>query len=306
MGLTIIVGVCLAGVVLLLLAGEKHVTTARRPDPDVLAEADPPRPAMPVSERSDTRQNIANAPVAVPSAHAAGSAAPPDCNLRITAMTRFGANDVVIGVEDRLTRQTQMLRVGDAAGNGWTLVAVDFVGESAVFQQADIRHTAYLEKGVARQPETASPGSPPNPEGAREALSSEASAGQCAPDAFSNQVLVVDGSVEVVVSGVKHAPKFVEVKTAGSTFALRREIAENILKMDSIAPEQKLQMLLTYPGAATVDDGQDPARQAADAEASLAQTLTHPPEDRPSLDDLERLVKDNPEIPPPPMPVKEP
>jgi hypothetical protein len=66
-------------------------------------------------------------------------------------------------------------------------------------------------------------------------------------------------------------------------------------------------MLLTYPGVAIVESGQDPARQTADAEASLAATLANPPGEKPSVEDLDRLVKELPEIPPPPAePAKTP
>ena len=298
--LTIVVGMSLAGILLWVVGKDKSGSSKSHPDPVALAEGSAPQKATPDFSKPVARNQVVDSPHTAP-VQPAASAEAPACNLRITAMTRFGTNNVIVGVEHRLTRKTQMMRVGDQAGDGWTLASVDFNRESATFSQQEFRHTAYLEKGAAL-PQEARLGVNASVPGAQSSEEVEPVTVARPPyqGVFSNQVLTVEGDREVAVSGVEHAPEYVEVKTAGSNFALRRDIAENILKLESITPEQKLQMLLTYPGATPVDSGQDPAQQAAAAEASLAQTLSQPPETTPSVEELDRLVKELPEIEPPP------
>ena len=307
MALTVVAGIGVAGLALYLVLRDGDAPSPTSPD-TALRRAPPAiQPGSPASSRPVNR---APAP-AIPRADAARaetSAPPPECTLRITSMTRFEPDNVVVGVEDRLSRKTQVMRIGDQADGGWRLDAVDFERESAVFEQNGIRRTVFLERGLQPMPQPAEAAPRAVAGGdAREESPETARAVRHYTTAFSNRVLQVEGSTDVAVNGVAHAPDIVEIKTSGTSFALRREIAENILNLDTISPGQKLQMLLTYPGVAIVESGQDPARQTADAEASLAATLANPPGEKPSVEDLDRLVKELPEIPPPPAePAKTP
>ena len=305
LALAVVVGIGVGGLALFLVLRDEKAPSATPPGPapwNVPAEHPAARSA---SGRPAIRAPALAPPL--PDTRPAETGAPPlVCTLRITSMTRFGPDNVVVGVEDRLSRKTQMLRIGDPAGDGWRLAAVDFERESGEFEQNGIRHTAFLEKGFP-SPAAASEDAPRVvADGEAEELPETARAVRHFAVAFSNRVLKVEGNTEVAVSGVAHAPDVVEVKTPGTSFALRREIAENILKLDAFTPEQKLQMLLTYPGVAIVEEGQDPARQTAEAEASLTATLANPPEEKPSTDELERLARELPPIELPPDPAKAP
>lgn len=304
MALVVVVGIGVGGLAMFIVLRDERAPSATPPGPAPRnTPAEYPAPSS-VSGRPGIRAPTL-APPLPDSASAETSVSPFVCTLRITSMTRFGPDNVVVGVEDRLSRKTQMLRIGDPVGDGWNLAAVDFERESVDFEQNGIRHTAFLEKGLpspAAAPEDA-------PRAVADGEAREENPVVAYTVAFSNRVLTVEGDTEVVVSGVAHAPDVVEVKTPVTRFALRRELVEDILKLDTLTPEQKLQMLLTYPGAAIVEEGQDPARQAADAEAVLAATLANPPGEKPSVEELEeldRLAKELPEIEAPPDPAKTP
>jgi len=302
MALTVIGGVGLAGLALFLAwKGDDAAPSPTPPDPVPWELTSDSQTSVSVSIRPAGNTATAAQHRTAAALTEAGSPAPA-FNLRMTSMTRLGPDNVVVGVEDRLSRKAQVMRIGDHAADGWRLAAIDFDRDSADFEQNGTRLTVFLEKGDPAP----LPASETEPrimavDDEREVITETARRGPQFTEAFSNRVLKVEGSTDVAVSGVAHAPDVVEVKTLGTSFALRREIAENILKLDTITPEQKLLMLLTYPGATTVEEGQDPARQAAEAEASLAATLASPPEEKPETSELDRLIKEMPDIEPPPV-----
>jgi hypothetical protein len=195
-----------------------------------------------------------------------------------------------------------LLRSGDITADGWRLVSANFENETALFEKDGREYTAHLEQGAARPVAAASPeaGALPVTPGPRteqrqpdvEAAATTAKAMTTATDSplplFSNRVYHVEGFEPVAVNAVKDSTEFVEVKTGGETYALRREIVEAIFKVDNLTTEERLWMMVSYPGVAAVAPGQTSSEQAVEAERKLKEMLV-PPTNTPPLEELERL-----------------
>ena len=241
-------------------------------------------------------------------------------SFRLSAMSGSGGANDAVGIVDRKTGAGyRRLKIGDSA-DGWRLVSIDFDRETALFQKSDQTFTARMETGEsilppqiqAAQPPTSAPrpdsrpppaGSPsvesPPRVGDSLASASPAESKRPAPSApFSNVSFRVDSGESVSVRGVSSAPDFVEIQTGNERYALRRGIAESIMTIDNLTPDDRLWMMVSYPGLVQILPGEDPARQASEAERLLAEELV-PPTNRPDVEELNRLLENFVASPPP-------
>ncbi len=211
------------------------------------------------------------------------------------ALTRGRAEQVSVGIADRATGRGDLLRAGDITADGWRLVSANFENETALFEKDGREYIAHLEQRAALPVATASPVPPETrTESQPPVVEATATTGKTAPAAtapmpvFSNRVYHVEGFEPVAVSAAQDSSEFVEVKTGGETYALRREIVESIFKVDNLTTEERLWMMVSYPGLAAVGPGQVSPEQASEAERKLKEMLA-PPTNTPPLEELERL-----------------
>ena len=215
----------------------------------------------------------------------------------------WGRNDSV-GIVDKQTGQTGSLRIGDKTADGWRLVSVNFDEETATFDKEGRAYVARLEQGDSPQV----PPSPPNvapPAQQTAAASAPLVAGteEDEPDLslpFSNRTFRVESGEEYSLKGVDRSPEVVEVRTSQERFALRRTIAESILRLDNMTPDDRLWMMVSYPGLIPLNPGEDAVELSAEAEQQLAEIINNPPTNTPSLEELNRLKENFVEPPPPP------
>lgn len=222
-----------------------------------------------------------------------------DPGFRLCAMTSGGAKQISVGVVDRKTGKVNLLKPGDRTATGWRLVSARFKEETALFEKDGQEYTASLEQGERNPPAVEhsavtgksdmKPTSPP--------ASNRLAATEPKP-VFSNRVYHVEGFEPVAINAISDTPEFVEVKTGGETYALRRDIVESIFKAENLTTEDQLRMMVSYPGLATVGPGRKSSEQAIDAERQLAEQLI-PPTNTPPLAELEQLRKN---FVPPPLP----
>ena len=144
MALTVTGGVCLAGLALFLAwKGDDAAPTPTPPDPVPWKFTSDSQTCVSVSTRPVGNTATAAQHGAAAALAEAGATAPA-FNLRMTSMTRLGPDNVVVGVEDRLSRKAQVMRIGDQAADGWRLAAIDFERDSADFEQNGTRRTVFL------------------------------------------------------------------------------------------------------------------------------------------------------------------
>ena len=212
------------------------------------------------------------------------------------ALTRGRADQVSVGIADRATGRGDLLRAGDITADGWRLISANFEKETALFEKDGREYIAHLEKGAALPLATASPvppeprteSQPPVVEATATTLRTTTSATAAPLPVFSNRVYHVEGFEPVAVSAAQDSSEFVEVKTGGETYALRREIVESIFKVDNLTTEERLWMMVSYPGLAAVGPGQVSSEQVSEAERKLKEMLV-PPTNTPPMEELERL-----------------
>ena len=223
-------------------------------------------------------------------------------SFRLSSMTGgWGDNDSV-GIADRKTGQGNSLKIGDKTTDGWKLTAIDFDQETATFEKAGQFFVAALEEGESITPSPLPSSSPPSttPAGPSPTASAPAEIKEVNLSVpFSNRVFRTEGGEEVAVRRVERSPKVVEVQTEGKRFAIRRSIAERILALDNLSQDDRLWMMISYPGLVELLPGEDAAAQSNLAEEQLAEMLT-PPTNKPPIEELDRLLQNFVEPPPPP------
>lgn len=200
--------------------------------------------------------------------------------FRISAIVGNGTN-VAIGVINRATKVSHMLRPGGLTPEGLRLVTVDFDRKEATFVREDRAYVARLEAdasliavgGVAPNRNTLTFGpyqsSPPR------GLPNVPAYNREAP--FSNVVLRTDdGQTELAISAVKNDLDFVLLQSAGKSYAMSRREVEGLLSAPMIPDEDKIKALLSFPLLAEVQPGEEP-RQAAERQAKNQPELPPPP-----------------------------
>ena len=219
-------------------------------------------------------------------------------SFRLSSMAGgWGDNDSV-GIADRKTGQGHSLKIGYKTTDGWKLTAIDFDRETATFEKAGQLFVAALEEGESITPSPLPSAS--TPAGPAPTVSAPAEIKEVNLSVpFSNRVFRTEGGEEVAVRRVEHSPKVVEVQTEGKRFAIRRSIAERILALDNLSQDDRLWMMISYPGLVELLPGEDAAAQSNLAEEQLAEMLT-PPTNKPPIEELDLLLKNFVEPPPPP------
>ena len=222
--------------------------------------------------------------------------------FRLSSMAGGWGNDNSIGIVDRKTGQGSSLKVGDQIPGGWKLIAIDFDQETARFENKGKIFVATLEEGVpVLQPssspssQTATTATPPTPSTEPQEMEE---VNLSIP--FSNRLFRTEDGNEVSVRRVERSPKVVELQTEGKRFAIRRSIAERVLSIGNLSADDRLWMMVSYPGLVELLPGEDAAEQSNLAEEQLAEMLT-PPTNKPPIEELNRLLENFVEpLPPPP------
>ena len=225
------------------------------------------------------------------------SAEPP--SFRLSSMAGGWGDSDSVGIADRKTGLGHSLKVGDKTTDGWKLVSIDFDQESATFEKAGQLFVATLEEGESiTQAPILSPSSPPTGNASPTSAPTELKEVNLSVP-FSNRVFRTESGEEVAVRRVERSPKVVEVQTEGKRFAIRRSVAERILTLDNLSQDDRLWMMVSYPGLVELLPGEDATEQSNLAEEQLAEMLT-PPTNKPPLEELDRLLENFVEPPPPP------
>ncbi len=208
-------------------------------------------------------------------------------------------NNNSVGIVDRKTGQGISLQIGDKTTDGWKLLSIDFDQETATFEKSGKRFVAALEEGIAILPSPLATTPPIRDASATSAPPEIEEVNLSIP--FSNRVFRTEGGEEVSVRRVERSSKVVEVQTEGKRFAIRRSIAERILNISNLSQDDRLWMMVSYPGLVELLPGEDAAQQSELAEEQLAEMLT-PPTNKPPIEELDRLLENFIEPPPPPTP----
>lgn len=218
--------------------------------------------------------------------------------FRLSAMTKRGER-ISVGIVDRKTGHGRMLRPGESSADGWRLVSVQFDEETAVFEKDGREYTAPMERGEANLFAADLPDGSSAPDGAVVSVPPATPRRATEPQAaFSNRVYEVEGLEPVAVNAVPGNLNILEIKTGGETFAMRREIVENILQVERLSTEDKMWMLISFPGLVEVQPGEDPTALTEQSEEEMAKILV-PPTNAPPLEDLNRAVENFKNIHPP-------
>lgn len=210
----------------------------------------------------------------------------------MSAMTRGRAEHISVGIADPKTGRGDMLRPGDRSFDGWRFISADFDRETALFEKDGREYTAHLERGATTELALTQPADHGSPRASADPASipQVPSVELPPPAAFSQRVYHVEGFEPVALSPVKGSPEFVEIKTGNETYALRLDIVEAILSTERLTTEERLRMMVAFPGLATVAPGQSASEQAAKAERQMAEILV-PPTNTPPLEELHRLLE---------------
>ena len=295
----------------------------------------PPRETIPPPAQENLPAPDAPAPQPIaqpepPSAPAqtktpAPPSAPQKPAFRLSALFDPPGGTPAVGIVHRASGDSYKISVGDKSFDGWQLVSVDFDDESALFQKDGASATVRMEQGSPTPPASVPPSSPPlagpsspppsmrpqppsslppsaqNPASpSTPGVSASSSPRPFDPSRpFSNLSFRVDSGETVSVRGVDRSPEVVEVTAGPDHYALRRSIAESILSIENLTPEDRLWMMVSYPGLVEVRPGEDPAELSAEAERQLADLLI-PPTNRPPVEELPALVEKFFQSPPPP------
>jgi hypothetical protein len=230
-------------------------------------------------------------------------ALPPAPTFRVSGMLQSATRGESVGIVDRQTGGNyQSLRLGETSPDGWMLVSMNFDNESAVFEKDGQRHAARIETGVGAPSPASTADAPPAAADLREEAvvqpperqkPSRADRAQTPPQPppppFSNRSFRIESGAEVAVSALDHAPAVVEVRTGAERFALRRTIADSILAIENVSPDDRLRMMASFPAAVAVYPGEDAGELSAEAERLLAEMLT-PPTNRVPVEELPELI----------------
>jgi hypothetical protein len=215
-------------------------------------------------------------------------AEPGSVAFRLTAIVAGGEAAASVGIVDRETGQSRILRAGDETRDGWRLERVRPEHEEAVFLKDGVERIVRLSDGNEAEPapQTADVPDPEEPEGF------DPTAPASAPTPFS--ALTVDipelGSVTATVYPAN--PDWVQLATGERRFAVRKEIATSISNIPGIDPEQQMRMLLTHPTATEVGAGADLVEAGLAAEKNLQEIIGSPPTEPPPIDELINLVNE--------------
>lgn len=294
----------LSGMVLLLAAVIAFLVVRRPPPPAAEPAAAEPQTAPVPAPLSPPPPTLVNEPVPAANLPSVRNPTPPETTapppaepgFRLSAMIGGGDSRDAVGIVDRATGQDyQLVRLLGSTPDGWTLIRMDFDRETATFEKNGQTHVASLEQGetirsVPPPPPDRRP--PSRPPAAPESMPTPPPPLADPPDPaapFSNVTFQADGQ-HVAVSRVEQSPDVVEVRTAGERYAIRRNVAESVLRIGSITPEDRLYMLMSFPGLVSVQAGENPAEMTAEAEAQLQEILSDPPTNRPDVEELNRLL----------------
>ena len=191
------------------------------------------------------------------------------------------------------------MKVGDKTTDGWKLVSIDIDRETATFEKGEQFFVSTLEEGESVTPSLTPPATPTGTASPTSAPPEIEEVNLSIP--FSNRVFRTEGGEEVSVRRVERSSQVVEVQTEGKRFAIRRSIAEHILKIGNLSQDDRLWMMVSYPGLVELLPGEDAAEQSKLAEEQLAEMLT-PPTNKPPLEELDRLLENFVEPLPPTTP----
>lgn len=272
-------------------------------------------PALPPAE---TKGLSPKQPPAAPTAKNQLAPFPPaiqeEPGIRLIAMTGGRGNHDIVWILDQTGGENiHPLSIGDSTFDGWRLIEIQVDQETATFEKEGCFHIARME---AASPAVPAEKPLPIPEAdrtqtlaARNTSQLETSPRPVVPpgerplpskpsdlagdrvysEPFRNQTILADSGNVVVLQGVTHAPEIVEIVAGHDRFAIRRDIAESILQLDDLSPDERLDMLESYPGLVKVVPGEDSAKQAVNAERQLAEMLV-PPTNTPSVEELDELI----------------
>jgi hypothetical protein len=259
-----------------------------------------PPPETPAPEPSDRSSAVAPAPITPGDARPAPPAppsveprpapettdgAPSIIGFRLTAIIAQGEQEASVGIVDRDSGQSRTLRAGDETRDGWRLVRILAGNEAAVFQRGSVERTVRLSEGEdAPEAEIAAGPGPEELEGD--------AAPAPPPVPFSELVVEISELGAVTASVYPANPDWVQLSAREQRFAVRKEIATNIMNIPGLDAEQKMRMLLTHPAAAEVQPGADLVEAATAAEKNLQDILSSPPTETPPVEELVRLVEE--------------
>jgi len=277
-------GLTLAVVVALIVFGSFHIQ--RKPTTSPVAEERVPMSEVaqqqPTKPQAPEGQLITRTPVNDPKGiDEAADTIREEPDFRMCTMTEQGTTQISVGIVNKTTGYSRLLRTGDRTADGFVLEFADFERETAVFTKNGGQYTMYIEQGaditepmlpMDKRVETRAP-----------AHSSK--------ETFRDMVLRTEAGDEAVLTIAAQNPEFIEIKMNGETLAIRRRIVENIISMEHVTPEEQLQMLLTYPEIALIQPGEDISERVDEVEHELAAQLI-PPTNPPPLDKLEAIRAD--------------
>lgn len=211
--------------------------------------------------------------------------APSTIGFRLTSIIAQGEQEASVGIVDRDSGQSRTLRAGDETRDGWRLVRILSGNEAAVFQRGSVERTISLSEGED-MPEAEIVTGP-----GLEEMEGDAAAVP-PPVPFSELVVEISELGPVTASVYPANPDWVQLSAREQRFAVRKEIATNIMNIPGLDAEQKMRMLLTHPAAAEVQPGADLVEAATAAEKNLQAILSSPPTETPPVEELVRLVEE--------------
>ncbi len=224
----------------------------------------------------------------------------PGPDFRLCALTGRGSEVESAGIEEPGNGSTYLVRLGGLTAGGWQFIRGDMNTETAVFAKDGHEHTLRLEAGSRRLAamDVKGEGTVDVPTGTG---NQEKKRGGAEP-AFENRVVEMDGVGPVEIQLDEAHPAWVRVKAEKSSFVLRREIADNILKIGRLGEQEQAWMLLSHPALVEVRPGEDAIRAALAAETELNGMINNPPTNTPSIEELNQLIKERgePWLPPDP------
>jgi hypothetical protein len=233
----------------------------------------------------------------------------PPLDFRISAIVEVGTNKA-IGVINRATKTSSILRVGGSTSDGLRLVGVDYDRNEATFVRGDQVFVARLEAdaSLVRVGAVAAFGNQVAIGPYRTGL--QAPGGGPAPYRreipFRNVVLKAqDGNVELAISAISNDLDFVTLKTGGRNYVMSRQEVEGLLNAPGIEDNDKIKAMLSYPLLAEIKPGEEP-REAAERQAKSLPDLPPPPAGGPDASDLPptEIVPPAPTNTPSPRPLR--